>query len=456
MDNKITIIGAGLAGSLLSIYLAKRGFDVDVYERRPDMRIHEIGGGRSINLALSMRGIHALKEVGLYEEIKRIAIPMYGRMIHSVDGSTSLQRYGKDDSEYINAVSRAELNKKLMDLAEEYGNVKFHFESRCLGMDFNNGVSLYHNENDGKGFTVKSGVTIATDGVASPVRMEMLKLPRFDFAQDYENYGYKELTIPPGENGAFLMEKNALHIWPRGSFMLIALPNLDGSYTCTLFLAYDGEHGGDNSFERLDNEEKINTFFSKYFPDAAKLMPEFAKEFFGNPTGNLITIKCYPWCVGGKSALLGDSAHAIVPFFGQGMNAAFEDCSYLNVLIEKHTGDWDKIFDEYQKIRKPNADAIADLAQENFVEMRDLVAQPRFLLKKKIESELYRRFPQKFMPKYSMVTFHRIPYREALERGRIQERILNGLSEGINNVDKVDWEKAGKLVNESLSDLEFQ
>jgi kynurenine 3-monooxygenase len=456
MDNKITIIGAGLAGSLLSIYLARRGFDVDVYERRPDMRIHEIGGGRSINLALSTRGIHALKEVGLYEEIKRIAIPMYGRMIHSVDGSISLQRYGKDDSEYINAVSRADLNKKLMDLAEEYGNVKFHFESRCLGMDFNNGVSLYHNESDGKGFTVKSGVTIATDGVASPVRMEMLKLPRFDFSQDYENYGYKELTIPPGENGAFLMEKNALHIWPRGSFMLIALPNLDGSYTCTLFLAYDREHGGDNSFEYLNGEEKVNAFFAGNFPDAAKLMPEFSKEFFSNPTGNLITIKCFPWSVGAKAALLGDSAHAIVPFFGQGMNAAFEDCAYLNGLIKKHTGNWDKIFDEYQRIRKPNADAIADLAQENFVEMRDLVAQPRFLLKKKIESELHRRYPQKFMPKYSMVTFHRIPYRDALERGRIQERILNELSEEIDNVDKADWVKAEKLVNLSLSDLKLQ
>ncbi len=455
MDNKITIIGAGLAGSLLSVYLAKRGFAIDVYERRPDMRSHEIGGGRSINLALSTRGIFALKEVGLYDEIKKIAIPMYGRMIHGQDGSAMFQRYGKDDSEYINAVSRAELNKKLMDLAEGYNKVKFHFNSRCLGMDFNNGVSLFHNEIDGKGFTVKSGVTIATDGAASPVRMEMLKLPRFDFSQEYENYGYKELSIPPGPNNSFLMEKNALHIWPRGSFMLIALPNLDGSYTCTLFLAYDNEHGGENSFEGLDDAEKVNAFFGKHFPDAAKLMPEFANEFFGNPTGNLITIKCYPWCASGKAALLGDSAHAIVPFFGQGMNAAFEDCTYLNWLIEKHSGKWGLIFEEYQRIRKPNSDAIADLAQENFVEMRDLVAQPRFQLKKKIEAELFRLYPEKFMPKYSMVTFHRIPYSVALDRGKVQERILHELSEGIESIEKVDWTNAEKLVNGSLTAIDM-
>ncbi len=454
MGNKITIVGAGLAGSLLSVYLAKKGFEVNIYERRPDMREHDSGGGRSINLALSTRGIHALKEVGLYDEIKKIAIPMYGRMIHSIDGSTMLQRYGKDDTEYINAVSRAELNKKLMDLAEQFEQVKFHFESRCVGMDFNTGSAHFYNEDDGTEFTVKSDVTIATDGVASPIRMEMLKLPRFDFSQDYENYGYKELTIPPGPNSSFLLEKNALHIWPRGSFMLIALPNLDGSYTCTLFLAYDKSLGGDNSFEFLESKEKVQHFFNKNFPDAVKLIPDVTHDFFGNTTGSLITIKCFPWCVEGKSALLGDSAHAIVPFFGQGMNAAFEDCTYLNSLIEKNGTDWKKVFSEYQNIRKPNADAIADLAQENFIEMRDLVAQPRFQLMKKIEAELYKLHPKKFIPKYTMVTFQRIPYSVALERGKIQQKILLELTTEVNEIEQVDWIKAGSMVNSYLTDLE--
>lgn len=455
MENKITIIGAGLAGSLLSVYMAQKGFTVDVYERRPDMRKHDLGGGRSINLALSTRGIHALKEVGLYDEIKKIAIPMYGRMIHSTDSKTLFQRYGKDDSEYINAVSRAELNKKLMDLAEKYENVKFHFDYRCLGMDFHTGSALFHNEKDGSGFQLKSDVTIATDGAASPVRMEMLKMPRFDFAQEYENYGYKELTIPAGPHGAFLMEKNSLHIWPRGSFMLIALPNIDGSYTCTLFLAYDKTLSGENSFEKLTTKEKVSKFFYENFPDAAELMPELTKEFFGNPTGSLITIKCYPWCAEGKVALLGDSAHAIVPFFGQGMNAAFEDCVYLNALIDKHGTNWEQIFSEYQVMRKPNADAIADLAQENFIEMRDLVAKPDFQLKKKIETELYKLYPLKFIPKYTMVTFLRIPYSVARQRGKIQEGILNEIAYGITAIEEVDWVKANKLVDENLTELKI-
>jgi len=453
MENKITIIGAGLAGSLLSVYFAQKGFEVNVYERRPDMRKSNISGGKSINLALSNRGIHALKEVGLYDEIKKISIPMYGRMIHSLKGKTMFQRYGKDDTEYINAVSRAELNKKLMDLAEQNDKVKIHFDNRCLGMDFNNGTSLFHNENDGSGFTVKSDVTIATDGATSPVRMEMLKMPRFNFSQDYENYGYKELTIPAGADGSYQMEKNALHIWPRGSFMLIALPNLDGSYTCTLFLAYDISLGGENSLEYLDTPYKVKTFFNKNFGDATALMPDAVEQFFSNPTGSLITIKCFPWCVGGKAALLGDSAHAIVPFFGQGMNAAFEDCIFLSGLVDKYKTDWKRIFDEYQMLRKPNADAIADLAKENFIEMRDLVAHPRFQLKKKIEAELYKLYPHKFVPKYTMVTFMRIPYSVALYRGKLQDKILDELTEHVTDFENVDWKKASDLINNTHTEL---
>jgi len=455
MSSNITIIGGGLAGSLLSVYLAKKGFAVDVYERRPDMRKHSLDGGRSINLALSTRGIHALQEVGLFDEIRKISIPMYGRMIHSPDGSTVLQPYGKDKSEYINAVSRAELNKKLMDLAENYEKVKFHFNMRCSGANFVSGEFHFHNEESGESGLIKSEIAIATDGAASAIRMEMMKIPRFDFSQEYENYGYKELIIPSGEKGLFRMEKNALHIWPRGAFMLIALPNLEGSFTCTLFLAFDKKLGGENSFEHLDDTTKVNEFFLKNFPDFLDFVPDAAQQFVSHPTGNLITVKCFPWCAEGKAALLGDSAHAIVPFFGQGMNAAFEDCSYLNALIETYGTDWKRIFGEYQSLRKPNADAIADLAKENFIEMRDLVARPRFQLKKKIEAELQKRFPERFMPKYSMVTFHRLPYCVALERGRIQERILDDLSDGINSINEVDWSKAEMIINKNLDAIDF-
>lgn len=453
--SNIAIVGAGLAGSLLAIYLAKKGFKVDVYERRADMRKHNIDGGRSINLALSTRGIHALKEVGLYEDIKKIAIPMYGRMIHPLEGELTFQRYGKDDTEYINAVSRAELNKALMNLAEGYDGVKIYFNQMCTGMDFESGEILLNDEDENKSYKVKHDTTIAADGATSPVRRAMLRLPRFNFSQEYENYGYKELVIPSGANGNFLIEKNALHIWPRGSFMLIALPNLDGSFTCTLFLAYDYSLGGKNSFEYLQSRELVLQFFNSQFHDAADLMPELIKDFFENPTGSLITVKCYPWAVEDKSVLLGDSAHAIVPFFGQGMNAAFEDCTYMNECIEKHGDNWREVFDEFQKMRKANSDAIADLAQENFIEMRDLVATPRFQLKKKIEAELFKRFPEKFIPKYSMVTFHRFPYETALNRGKIQETILNELSEGIDSIDKVDWQKAEKLVGQKLEKLQI-
>ena len=451
----ITIIGAGLAGSLLSIYLAKKGYGVNVYERRPDMRKANISAGKSINLALSTRGIHALKEVGLYDEIKKISIPMYGRMIHALDGSTSLQPYGKDKTEYINSVSRGDLNKKLMDLAGEFPSVKFHFNMPCTSMNMDKNEIYFINDKTGNAEAIKSDITIATDGATSPIRMEMLKVPRFDFKQEYENYGYKELHIPPNADGSFKMETNALHIWPRGSFMLIALPNMDGSFTCTLFLAYDRSLGGENSFEALNSKEKVQQFFEKNFPDAINLMPELLDDFTGNPTGTLITIKCFPWCIDGKLAMLGDSAHAIVPFFGQGMNAAFEDCTYLNECIDKFPGDWTRIFSEYQNLRKVNTDAIADLAQENFIEMRDLVADARFQLKKKIETLLYKKYPEIFIPKYTMVTFLRVPYSVALDRGRIQESILHELSEGVNAPEEIDMDRADNLISERLTRLEI-
>jgi kynurenine 3-monooxygenase len=456
-NKKVTLVGAGLAGSLLSIYLAKRGYTVDVYERRPDMRSVDIGGGRSINLALSARGIHALKDVGVYDRVMKIAIPMKGRMIHSVTGELTFQRYGKDDTEVIYAASRSQLNVALMDEAEKLPGVKLHFNQRCTGMHLNTGELRVFDEATGAKTTLRSNAVIGTDGSASAIRMEMQRSSRFNFSQHFLEYGYKELIIPPGPAGTWQFEKHALHIWPRGTYMLIALPNIDGSFTCTFFYPFEGEQ----SFETLDTPELVRRFFEDQFKDASALMPHLREEFFENPTGSMVTIKCSPWHVGGKALLLGDAAHAIVPFFGQGMNCAFEDCTYLDEWIG-NAGDraqradeehWRYLFAEFEQLRKVNADAIADLAVENFVEMRDLVAQPTFQLKKKVEQVLQQRFPNTFIPKYSMVTFHRVPYSVALARGRVQDDILDELCTSISSPEKVDVKRAETLIQTKLTPL---
>lgn len=449
MSDKIILIGAGLAGSLLSVYLAKRGFHVELFERRPDMRKTSIGAGRSINLALSTRGIHALKEVGLYEDIMKIAIPMKGRMIHSHSGELQLQPYGKNEAEVIYAVSRAELNMRLMDLAEKNDTVKIHFNERCTGMNFSTGEVHLINEESKVSHAEKGLTVVGTDGSASAIRMEMLKIGRFNFSQSYLEHGYKELTIPAGPNKEFQIEKNALHIWPRKTYMLIALPNIDGSFTCTLFYPMEGE----NSFDTLKTETQVLSFFQKEFPDALRLMPTLLKDYFQNPVGTLITVKSSPWFVEDKVALLGDAAHAIVPFFGQGMNCAFEDCTYLNECIGRFGPNWGRIFDEYEKLRKNNADAIADLAVENFYEMRDRVSDPIFVLKKKIEHILEDKFPDVFIPKYTMVSFMRVPYATAKQRGLVQDFILNELVKGIDKPEDVNWTKAEDLIREHLSPL---
>lgn len=449
MSNKIILVGAGLAGSLLSVYLAKKGFQVEIYERRPDMRKTKIGAGRSINLALSARGIHALNEVGLYDDIMKISIPMRGRMIHALSGGLQFQPYGKNDSDVIHAVSRGELNMRLMDLAEQNGNIKIHFSERCTGMNFSSGEVHLINEETKKSHAENGQTVIGTDGSASAIRMDMLKVGRFNFSQSYLEHGYKELTIPSGTNSEFRMEKNALHIWPRGTYMLIALPNIDGSFTCTLFYPMEGE----NSFETLKSESDVTAFFRKDFPDAFSLMPNLLEDYFTNPVGTLMTVRCAPWYVEDKVALLGDAAHAIVPFFGQGMNCAFEDCTYLNECIDKYGPHWEKIFYQYEQLRKVNANAIADLAVENFYEMRDRVSDPWFILKKKIEHVLEKEFPGVFIPKYTMVSFMRVPYATALQRGLIQDFILNELSTGIENVDEVDMAKAETLIRDNLGPL---
>jgi kynurenine 3-monooxygenase len=446
----VSLIGAGLNGPLLALGLVRRGFRVEIYERRPDMRRVRISAGRSINLALSTRGIHALTEAGLWDEMQKLVITMKGRMMHSVTSDLTFQPYGKDDSEVINSISRAKLNIALLDAAEAQG-VKIRFQQRCTGIDLRTGALRLRNERKRKERTVKSGVVIGCDGSASAIRGEMLKLSRFNFSQQYLDYGYKELTIPAGPNGEHVVETNALHIWPRGHYMLIALPNFDGTFACILFLPFEGP----DSFAQLHTHSAVTEFFRYRFPDAMSLMPDLADNFFTNPTGAMVTIKCSPWHVDSRVLLLGDAAHAIVPFFGQGINCGFEDCTCLLELLDRHGPDWERVFTEFEEARKVNTDAIADLAVENFVEMRDRVADPQFLFRKKVELALQAKYPRLFVPKYSMVTFHRIPYATALKRGQVQDRMLTELCDGINRIDELDWSKADRLIHSELTPLEL-
>jgi len=446
----ITLIGAGLNGPLLGLELVKRGFRVEIYERRADMRRVRMSAGRSINLAISTRGIHALTQAGLWEEMRKIIIPMRGRMMHSIASELTFQPYGKNEQEVINSISRADLSIALMNAAEARG-VKIFFQQRCLGMDFRTGSLHMRQEQSGEERTVEAGVVIGCDGSASAIRGAMLNRARFNFSQHYLDYGYKELTIPAGPGGKHALEMNALHIWPRGSYMLIALPNVDGTFACILFLPFAGA----DSFAELNTESEVREFFQSRFPDSVPLMPDLADNFFTNPTGAMVTVKCSPWHVEGRTLLLGDAAHAIVPFFGQGINCGFEDCTVFLELLDRYGSDWARVFPEFESMRKANADAIADMAVENFVEMRDRVADARFLLRKRVELALEAKYPQLFVPKYAMVTFHRVPYATALERGQRQDRMLTELCDRIERVEDLDWNKADMLIRRGLIPLEF-
>lgn len=415
----ITIAGAGLVGSLLACYFGKKGYNVNVYERRPDMRKTTIDGGRSINLALSNRGWKALDGVGIGEEVRKVAIPMYRRVMHSREGELSYQPYGKE-GEAIYSVSRGGLNALLMDEAEKYPGVKISFDQKCLDVDAEKPSATFQSYVTDEVARVDSDLVFGTDGAFSAVRSTMVKADRFNYSQHYIEHGYKELSIPPNADGSHKMEREALHIWPRGSFMLIALPNPDGSFTCTLFLAYEGKE----SFENINSVKEGRQFFEKHFSDALQLMPDFDEEWKQNPTSSLVIIRCFPWSQNGKVALLGDASHAIVPFYGQGMNSGFEDCTVLNEFMEKYGEDWESLLPAFEKQRKPDADAIADLAMRNFVEMRDLTGDPEFLLRKKIEGRFAERHPDKWMPLYSMVTFSHIRYSEALQEGQRQDDIM--------------------------------
>ncbi len=419
----IAIAGAGLVGSLLAIYLKKRGYHVTVFERRGDMRKAGGEAGRSINLALSNRGIRALEEVELADELKKVAIPMHGRMMHDKQGKLNSFAYGKE-GQFINSVSRSGLNVVLMDEAERLG-VTFRFDQRITKVDFEKTsltISPQSTVDRGQSTVDYSfDLIIGADGAFSAVRGSFQFTDRFDYEQDYIDHGYKELHIPPGVNGSFQLEKNFLHIWPRESFMMIALPNPDGSFTCTLFFPFEGNP----SFDSLKTKQEVEKFFDETFPDAKKLMPDLLNDFDANPTSSLVTIKCYPW-VRNKTLLIGDAAHGIVPFYGQGMNAGFEDCRILNELLDQHQDNWTVVLSDFQKLRKPDTDAIAQLALDNFIEMRDLVADADFLLRKKIEGKLYELFPDKWIPLYPMVTFmDTMRYSEALRIGRKQKQIMD-------------------------------
>jgi kynurenine 3-monooxygenase len=417
---RFVLIGSGLAGGLLAGYLGRRGHEVELYERRADPREGNTVGGRSINLALSTRGIHALEQLGIADEVLRQAIPMRGRMIHAKSGELHFAPYDVDPTKCINSIGRAALNTTVIEAAVRHRNVRVHFNHRCTDVDLDAATARLLDVSTSEPLNAAGDAVIGVDGAFSAVRRAMQRLDRFDYSQSYLAHGYKELTIPPTPDGSWQMEKHALHIWPRKSFMMIALPNPDGSFTCTLFWQF----AGPRSFASLATDEEIDRFFEEEFPDAVALMPTLLEDFRENPTGSLVTIRCAPWHHRDKVTLVGDAAHAVVPFYGQGMNAAFEDCVVLDECLAELPNDRERAFAEYFVRRKQNADALADLAVHNFIEMRDKTASRTFRAKKKLDHSLERLLPGIYLPLYTMVTFTRIPYAEAARRARRQDRIL--------------------------------
>ncbi|MES2800238.1 MAG: NAD(P)/FAD-dependent oxidoreductase [Bacteroidota bacterium] len=429
-NKEVIIIGAGLVGSLWAVYMSKAGYKVTIYERRPDIRKAEISAGKSINLALSVRGWKALDAVGVGDEIRKIAIPMHGRMMHDLEGNLTYQAYGKE-GQAIYSVSRGEVNSTMMDIAENHGKATIHYNHECIKVDLKGGIVYLKNTITGESLSATADVIFGADGAFSAVRYSsMQKVDRFQYSQHFVADGYREILLPANADGSYKMDKNALHIWPRGRFMLIALANEDGSFTCTLFMPHEGD---ENSFDQLTSKEAVTRFFKTKFPDFYAMMPEIADQWETHPLSALAIIRCYPWAID-KVALMGDAAHATVPFYGQGMNAGFEDCTVLSELMDKHKENWSAIFEEYSEVRKKDGDALQDLSLDNYIEMRDLVGDPDFLLRKKIEAKFSRLYPEKWMPLYSQVTFSNIPYHEAYQRGKYQESIMKEVmtEEGIH------------------------
>lgn len=427
LNTKFVLIGSGLAGGLLAACLGRRGYEVDLYERRSDPREGNLIGGRSINLALSTRGIDALEQIGIADEVLKHAIPMRGRMIHEKSGTLHFTPYDVDPNKHINSIGRAALNTTVIEAAQRHPSVRVHFNHQCSGVDLDSATAQLLNTSTTpvrlgpQQMTASGDAVIGVDGAFSAVRQSMqLKIPNFKYDESYLAHGYKELTIPPGPNGSWQMEKFSLHIWPRKSFMMIALPNPDGSFTCTLFW----EFGGPRSFASTKTDDDVRRFFEQEFPDAVPLMPNLLEDFRTNPTGSLVTIRCAPWFYRDKLCLVGDAAHAVVPFYGQGMNAAFEDCVVLDECLAQFPEDRHRAFAEYFRRRKVNADALADLALGNFIEMRDKTASKTFRAKKKLDHFLEAALPGIYLPLYTMVTFTRIPYAQAARRARLQDRIV--------------------------------
>ena len=440
----INIVGAGMAGSLLAVLLAKRGFAVSLYDKRPDPRVAAAERGRSINLALAARGIHALESAGVMDAVRPLLIEMRGRMIHDRAGDTKLLAYGWKPGEVIYSVGRAALTRLLVEAAAQYPNVTCNFNQASVGASANQNVLRFRDEN-GDDYDARLTPTIGTDGAGSVLRTSLAADGYLQVREDLLDHDYKELTFPLiGFVPA--LEVNALHVWPRGGFMLIALPNTDGSFTATLFLAKNGA----SSFAALTTPEAVDEFFAREFPDAVPLIPNLLTEFFANPQGQLGTVHADSWHVGGKVLLMGDAAHAIVPFHGQGMNAAFEDCTTFDALLDSHE-DWAPLFAAFDRARRPNAEAIAQMAIENYTEMRDTVRDPRFERYKQLSVELERRFPDRFIPRYSMVMFHpEISYADALHRGQIQAEILATLDSAAAPDGTPDFDAARTLVKARL------
>ena len=436
MENgkNVVIVGAGLVGSLWAVYLSKAGYKVTIYERRSDIRKAEISAGKSINLALSVRGWTALDAVGVVDEIRKIAIPMHGRVMHDLEGNLTYQPYGKE-GEAIYSVSRGKVNAAMMDIAEKYGKATIHYNHECQNVDLTNGIAFLKNSLTGEKIEVKADLIFAVDGAFSAVRFNsMQKLNRFNYSQNYIADGYRELLLPANEDGSYKLDKNALHIWPIGRFMMIALANEDGSFTCTLFMPHEGDKF---AFDKLNSTEAVNTFFKTVFPDFYEMVPNVAEAWENHPLSNLAIIRCSPW-TNGKVALMGDAAHATVPFYGQGMNAGFEDCTVLSNLMKKHNENWEAIFEEYSRERKPDGDALQDLSLDNYYVMRDYVSDPEFLLRKKIEAKFSELYPKSWLPLYSQVTFSNIRYSVAYQQGKKQSDIMDIIMQ-IPNIENV-WD----------------
>lgn len=455
-DTHIAIAGAGLVGALLAIQLGRREYKVTLCERRPDPRANGFIGGRSINLALSCRGITALERVGLADRVLTDAIRMPGRMLHDEAGSLTFQAYSSNPEDAIHSVSRGGLNITLLEALAEYDNVEMLFEHRCIGADLD-APAIEVETDKGEPKRIEADYVIGCDGAFSAVRARMQVQNRFSYSQHYLDHGYKELTIPPAVDcgvdpalyDGFAMDPNALHIWPRGHYMMIALPNADRTFTCTLFWPYEGSE----SFDEVSSEGDILPFFEKHFPDAVPLMPTLAEDYIKNPIGSLVTVRCSPWHMLGKTVLLGDAAHAIVPFYGQGMNSGFEDCRVLGELIDEHEGNLEEVFFQFSNSRIPNADAIADLALDNFIEMRDSVANPMFLLRKRIEHALHSIDAERYMPLYNLVSFSNRPYAEARQIGGKVVRLAQSIADaiGIDRGQAMSDDELSRVVAEHIS-----